>query len=102
MGLFRFFGSVFGLRFCVFDIDNAYLVVKKLGSFLSADQRQEARDQRKKNPSLHSRMIGCARTRLAGVNNPKHGGFGHAALGSFGFGMGFLAYFAFIFNHLLA
>jgi hypothetical protein len=33
LGSFRFFGSVFGLHFWVFDIDNAVLVVKKLGSF---------------------------------------------------------------------
>jgi len=33
MGSFRFLGLFFDLHFCDFDIDNAYLVVKKLGSF---------------------------------------------------------------------
>jgi hypothetical protein len=33
LGSFRFFGLFFNIHFRVFDIDNAYLVVKKLGSF---------------------------------------------------------------------
>jgi len=37
MGSFRFFAYLFDLHFFVFDIDNAYLVVKKLGSFCKID-----------------------------------------------------------------